>query len=95
MADRTRSERAGADDTHPDAERVQLALLRGATIARRVELARSLSQTCMQLARRAIRRADPDASEEAVDLRFVALRYGQPLADGLRAHLQARRARRE
>ena len=74
-------------DTHPDAERVQIELLRRATVAQRVELARSLSGTTMQLARRAIRRANPGASERDVDLTFVALHYGQALADKLRAYL--------
>ena len=62
-------------------------LLRRATVAQRVGLARSLSGTTMQLARRAIRRARPGASEKDVDLTFIALHHGQALADKLRAYL--------
>ncbi|MFL5511389.1 MAG: hypothetical protein ACJ8CN_02990, partial [Gemmatimonadales bacterium] len=68
---------------------VQIGLLRRATVAQRVGLAQSLSSTTMQLARRAISRAHPDASEKEVGLAFVALHYGQELADKLRAYLDA------
>lgn len=78
-------------DTHPDAEKVQIDLLRRATVARRSGLAHSLSQTAIQLARRAIQRAHPDADEEEIALTFVALHYDQDLADRLRADLARRR----
>ena len=77
-------------DTRADAELVQLALLRRASVARRVALARSFSETTLALAWRAIRRAHPEASEHEVALLFVAFHYGQALADRLRAYLQAR-----
>ena len=80
-------------DTHPIAQQVQIALLRNATGARRAALALSLSETTRRMARRAIRRAHPEASEEEIDLIFVALHYGQELADRLRADLQRRKAR--
>lgn len=82
--------RTGLNDTSPDAERVQLELLRQATPERRAALALALSQHVAQLARAAIRRANPGASESEIDLQFVALQYGQELADRVRAHLEAR-----
>jgi hypothetical protein len=78
-------------DTHPDAERVQIELLRGASIARRFRLVRSLSQTTMQLAWRALQRAHPDASDEEIAVAFVAIHYDQALADRLRVDLARRR----
>jgi len=77
-------------DTSPEAERVQIELLRQAGPARRFALARSLSQTTMQLARGAIRRRYPEASEEEVGLIFVALHYGPELAEQVRTHLARR-----
>lgn len=79
-------------DTSPEAERVQLALLRQASTAKRFARARSLSQTTIDLSRRAIRRANPMLSEEEVLIRFVALHYGQDLADRVQDHLRHRRA---
>ena len=82
---------ARSTDTEPEAERVQIDLLRRAGFARRARLALSLSRTVIGLARRAIRRSLPDATEEEVGLRFVELYYGRELASGLRRHLTARR----
>jgi hypothetical protein len=77
-------------DTHPEAERVLIALFQQADPARRFALARSLSQTTMFLTRRAIQRAHPEAGELEVGLIFVANHYGQQLADRLRADLVKR-----
>ena len=74
-------------DTSFEAERVQIDLLRQATASRRFSLVRSLSQTTIQLARRAIRRAHPDHGEHEALLLFAAVHYGQELADGLRLRL--------
>jgi hypothetical protein len=71
-------------DTHPDAQQRQLELLRAATPARRFAAMRSLSRTVALLSRRALRRSMPDASQEELDLAFVALHYGDATADLLR-----------
>ena len=73
-------------DTHPKAERVQLDLLRRASVARRLALTRSISATAIQLSRRAIARANPDLSPRELDLLFVEYHYGADLAQRLRAH---------
>ena len=77
-------------DTALDAERVQVALLRAAPVARRLHMALALSATVIGVARRAIARAQPDASARDLDLRFVALHYGTEAAAGLRADLDRR-----
>lgn len=46
-----------------------------------------MSQSAVQLARRAIRRTMPDATEQEVQLAFVELHYGAELAQRLRAFL--------
>jgi len=77
-------------DTAPDAERVQVNLLRAAPVARRLHLALSLSATVIGAARRALARAQPHASPRELDLRFVELHYGADVAAGLRAELDRR-----
>lgn len=79
-------------DTAPDAERVQVALLRAAPVARRIHLALGLSATVIGAARRALARARPRASARELDLRFVELHYGADTAGGLRAELDRRDA---
>lgn len=77
-------------DTTPDADRVQVDLLRAAPVARRLHLALQLSATVIGAARRALARAQPHASSRELDLRFVELHYGADVAAGLRADLDRR-----
>lgn len=67
-------------------------LIRQSSPSHRLRLALSLSQTVLSLARGGIARSMPEASEEERRLRFVALHYGEELAEELRRHLAARRA---
>jgi hypothetical protein len=77
-------------DTTPEAERVQIDLLRAAPVARRLHLALQLTATVIGAARRAIGRARPHESPRERDLRFVELHYGADVAAGLRKDLDRR-----
>lgn len=74
-------------DTEPGAERVQLELLRRATVERRLRLALSLSSSVVALAREGLRRRMPGAPEAEIGLRFVELHYGSEVAAEVRRHL--------
>jgi hypothetical protein len=67
-------------------------LLRSATPARRAGLALSLTSTVVGLARLALARQDPTATEEEIGIRFVSLHYGPEIAAALAAYLRARRS---
>jgi hypothetical protein len=82
--------RAQSKDTELQAEMVQLDLLRKASVARRTAIVFSLSETVIELARKAIRRHEPNLSEHEVLLRFVAIHYGSELAERLRMDLRRR-----
>lgn len=77
-----------SSDTAPEAEKVQIELIRQSSVSRRIAIVRSLSQTAMYLSRRAIRRANPSLSEREVDLAFVAYHYGDDLAERLRSYME-------
>ena len=77
-------------DTTPDAERVQVALLQRASVARRLHGAFGLSATVIGLARRSIARAQPSAGPRDVALRFVELHYGPTIAAAVRHDLERR-----
>ncbi|MEA2638895.1 MAG: hypothetical protein QOF51_289 [Chloroflexota bacterium] len=68
-----------AAERAPTPEQVQIQLLRAATVAHRASLARSLSCTTMELARHAIREANPTAHEDERAVRFVAVTCGWAL----------------
>lgn len=71
-------------DTHPDAARHQVELLRAASVAQRFARVRSLSGTVAALSRRALRRALVDPTEDEVGVAFVALHYGDAVARQVR-----------
>jgi hypothetical protein len=84
--------RTQSSDTSPEAERVQIDLLRKAGVARRIELTFSLTQGAIELSRQGMRRRYPHASEEELDLLFVELNYGKELANSVRTTLARKRA---
>ena len=78
-------------DTSPEAERVQIELLRKAPISKRFALIEAWSQFLIEANKQSIRRMYPNASEEEIGIIFVANNYGQALADRLRADLARRK----
>ncbi len=78
-------------DTSPEAERVQIELIRKASPAKLFGLVRSLSRTMIQASRDNIRRLHPDANEEELALIFLELYYGRELADRVWADLERRK----
>ncbi len=77
-------------DTSPEAERVQIELLRQATAAEKIAQMRSMTAMAVKLSRRAIARANPKLSSQEVDLKWVELHYGKKLARDLRNYLNDR-----
>ncbi len=80
-------------DTHPEAARVQLELLRRAGPDKRFALACSLTQTVLCLCRRALAEANPGLSKDELDLLFVELNYGRELAERVRVLMRDREAK--
>ena len=70
-------------DTSKLAEKALIRLIREASSATKFSQIRSLSQTAIQLSRRAIARVNSELSERQIDIRFVAYHYGEELASNL------------
>ena len=79
--------KASLSDTSPNAYRMWIQAIRGTCPSERLARARSLSQSVIELSRRAIARAHPEWDETEVGLFFVELHYGKPLARQVRAYL--------
>jgi hypothetical protein len=75
-------------DTHPDAERVQLELIRQASVAKRISLMRSLTATLISLSRQGIAKSNPSMNAQEVDLRWAEINYGEKLAAEVRDYLK-------
>lgn len=67
-------------NTHSKAEQALISLLKEKCTSEKMSLVRSLSQTVVQLSRRAIARANPDIDKDQIDLIFINLHYGEDLA---------------
>lgn len=77
-------------DTHPEAERVQLELLRRLSSAERIAKMRSHTQWLVGLSRRALAEANPGLDQRELDLLWVEHQYGKELAGRLRNYLENR-----
>jgi hypothetical protein len=78
-------------DTSPEAERVQIELIRKASPAKRFTLMEAWSQFLIEANKQGIRKNGPGLSEEEIGLIFVANNYGQALADQLQEALSRRK----
>jgi len=77
-------------DTTPDAEEVQLQLLRAKSPTERGAMAFRLSDNVARASKRAIQKAHPEFTAVQVGQFFVELHYGRELADALRAYQGSR-----
>jgi len=77
-------------DTAPDALEVQLACFRALTPQERLQKMVASSRRGRDLAMAAIHAAEPRLSAQEVRLRYLALAYGQQLADEVREWIGAR-----
>jgi hypothetical protein len=74
-------------DTHPDAEKVQIELLRKKTPSERFALMRSLTAFVTGLSRRSLIQANPGLSDLDLQFKVLELQYGTELAQRVRDYL--------
>ncbi len=74
-------------DTHPDAERVQIELLRRTSPAQRLRMTVNFTAALVDSSRRTIAAQNPGLSPRELSLRCVQLYYGKALAERLRNYL--------
>lgn len=75
-------------DTHPEAEKVQIDLIRKTDFSKRMTMLASLTETVRLLSFRAIKRANPGLSDRECDILFVEYHYGKELADKLKKYFE-------
>ncbi len=74
-------------DTAPEVERRLIAMIRKATVSKRLLKTRSLSSSIITLSKRAIQRARPDMNQRDVNLAFLEYHYGKELSKSVREYL--------
>ena len=75
-------------DTNPDAEAVQLELIRKMDPEHRAAKAIRMTTRLVRECKAAIRRNHPEYSEEEVGIAFIESNYGKELANEVRSHLR-------
>ena len=78
-------------DTSPEANALLIQLVRDKPNHLRLEDAVMASNRVAEQCKDAIRRSDPELSEDEIKLRFIAINYGQKLADEVRAYVGEKR----
>ena len=76
-------------DTSPEAEAVQLELVRRMAPSERVQKTFRLSSEMIRSAKAAIRRRHPDFAETQVAIKFIELCYGAELAMEVQRRLES------
>ena len=74
-------------DTNPQIERLQIYLLKKQSIAKKFAHVCSLSQTTIQLSKRAIARKNKNLDDKQINLLFITHQYGKDLADRVAQYL--------
>jgi len=78
------------DDTHPQARRVQIELLRQAGPQRRLQMTIGLTDHVLRLSQRGIAQAQPKLSAIERNLLFVRVHYGRAIAEQMERYLKRR-----
>jgi hypothetical protein len=77
-------------DTHPDAERVLIELLRQAPPWRKLQLVSQMTRTCQLLAMAGLRQRHPDDTPEQLRMRLAELTLGRETAERVYGRLPDR-----
>ena len=79
--------RTQSQDTHPEAERRHIDLLRQAGLAKRLEMSARLTRSTFALSLRNLASQNPGWDEQRCRLELVEQLYGARLAQGVRSRL--------
>ena len=74
-------------DTNPKIERLIISLSKKKSTAKKFSQIRSITQTTMQLSKRAISRVNKNFDEYQINLLFINLHYGKDLAERVKKYL--------
>ena len=76
-----------SSDTHPDAESVQIALLKQAEVWQRLGLVNALVQAARQLSWQGFNECHPNEDLQTLRIRWLAILYGEGIAKQVADHL--------
>jgi hypothetical protein len=74
-------------DTYPETEKVLISLIRKESISKKLSQILSLSQTTIQLSKRAITRANKNLNVDQINLLFINYHYGKDIAEQVKKYI--------
>jgi hypothetical protein len=77
-------------DTHPQIEQIQISLLKKQSVAKKFAQVCSLTQTTIQLSKRAIARENQNLDDKQINILFITYQYGKDLAVRVDEYLNKR-----
>lgn len=81
------SMRTQSIDTHPKTEKVLISLIRQKSIANKISQIFSLSQTTIELSKRAILRKNNTLNKNQINILFIKYHYGKDIAKRVAEYL--------
>jgi hypothetical protein len=78
-------------DTHPKIEKVLISLIKQKSIANKINQIVSLSQTTIELSKRAILRNNNELNENQINLLFINYHYGKDIANRVEEYLNQKK----
>jgi hypothetical protein len=80
--------RTQSRDTNTKTEKKLISLLQKENRVKKFLRVRSLSETAINLSKRAIKRANKDLNEKQINLLFIEYNYGKDLAEKVKKYLE-------
>ncbi len=75
-------------DTNIKTEKILISLLQNQSRVEKFSRVRSLSETTINLSKRAIKRVNKNLNEEQINSLFIEYNYGKELAEKVKKHLE-------
>jgi hypothetical protein len=75
-------------DTNIKTEKILISLLQNQSRAEKFSRVRSLSETTINLSKRAIKRVNKNLNEEQINSLFIEYNYGKELAEKVKKHFE-------
>lgn len=78
-------------DTPLKIEKIQIDLIRQLTISKRIAMVQALTETTVQLSKKAILKANPQLNGQEINILFCSFTYGESLANQIKEYINRKK----
>ena len=80
-----------ARDTSSKIEEIQVNLIRKSSVSKRISIVQALTETTVQLSKKAILRANPQLNNQEINILFCSFTYGENLANKIKEYIKLKK----